>query len=88
MVEHLISDEEKGEKETRSTCKADLEEVNKSDDNFPIVLDKMKFNVFSYYMSTKKSKKYRQQFSDTSYGGVLIPLTHLYHMSGNIMYEE
>ena len=73
MVERLISDEEKGKKETRATCKAAMEEVNKSDENFPIVLDKMTS---------------RQYFSDTSYGGVRIYLTHMYRMSGNMMDGE
>ena len=40
MVERLISAEEKGKKETRATCKAAMEEVNKSNNNCPIVLDK------------------------------------------------
>ena len=31
MVEHLVAAKEKGDKEVRGTCKADLEEVNKSD---------------------------------------------------------
>ena len=39
-----------------ATCKAALEEVNKIDDNCPIVLEKMKSGVFSHYMSTKKVK--------------------------------
>ena len=59
-----------------------MEEVNKSNNNFPIVLEKMTFNVFSYYISTKKSKNSGGYLSDTSYGGVLISLTHLYRMSG------
>ena len=33
IVERLIASEEKGKKETRATCKYDLEEVNKSNDN-------------------------------------------------------
>ena len=33
MVDRLISAKEKGRKETRATCKAALEEVNKSDNN-------------------------------------------------------
>ena len=41
-----------------ATCKASLKEVSKSDDNCPIVLEKLTFNVFSCYMSTKKSKNY------------------------------
>ena len=58
MVERLIATEEKGKKEKRDTCKADLEDINRSDDNWPIVLENITFNIFSDYMSTKKSKKY------------------------------
>ena len=56
MVERLSAAEEKGKKETHATCKAALEGFNRSDDNFPIVLDKLAFIVFSCFMSTKKSK--------------------------------
>ena len=40
MVERLISAKEEDKKETHVTCKADLEEVNKSNNNFPIVIEK------------------------------------------------
>ena len=70
MVERLIASEEKGKKETGATCKAGLEEVNRSNDNFPIVLEKLTFKIFSHYMSTKKSKMSGECLSDTSYGGV------------------
>ena len=48
----------------------------------------MIFNIFSDYMSTKKSKKFRGYLSATSYGGFQSPLTHLYLMSGNKMNRE
>ena len=86
MVERLIAAEEKGKKETRANCKAALEEVNKSDENCPIVLEKMTLNVFSHYMSTKNSKKSGRYLSATSYGGVQSSLTHMYPMSGKTMY--
>ena len=53
----------------RGTCKSALEEVNKSDDNCPIGLNKITLNVFSHYMSTKKSKQYGGYLSTTRYGG-------------------
>ena len=40
----------------RAGCKAALEEVNKSDNNCPIVLEKMTLNIFSNYMATRKIK--------------------------------
>ena len=70
MVERLIDSKEKRKKETCDTCKAALEEINNSDDNCPIVLEKMTFRVFSRYMSTKESKTFRGCLSATSYGGV------------------
>ena len=59
MAERLIAADGKGKKEMCATCEADLEEVNRSDDNYPVVLEKLTFNIFSHYMSTKKSKKSR-----------------------------
>ena len=69
----------------RATCEDALEEVNRSDKNFPIVLDKLTFNVFSHYMSTKKSKKYGGYLSATSYCRVRSSLTNLYRVSGKTM---
>ena len=82
MVEHPVAADYKWKKYTRATCKAALEEVNKRDDNCPIVLDKMTSNVFSHYMSTKTSKNLGGYLSATSYGGVQSSLTILYHMRG------
>ena len=82
MLERLISDKDKGEKQMCATCKATLEEVNKSDNNCPIVLDKMTFNIFSHYMSTKKSKNSGEYLSNTSYGGFRSSLTNMFRMSG------
>ena len=67
----------------RATCKAAPEEVDRSNENCPIVLEKLTFNVFFHYMSTKKSRNYGGYLSATSYGGVRSSLTHLYRMSGN-----
>ena len=88
MVDRPIADKEKGKKETSATCKATLEKFNKSDDNYPIVLEKMTLNIFSHYLSTKKSKNSGGYLSATRYGGVRSSLTHLYRMSDNTMYGE
>ena len=85
MVERLIAAQDKGKKETRATCKAALEEVNRTDNNFPIFLEKLTFNVFSHYMSTKKGKKSEGYLSTTIYGVVRSSLPHLYFMSGKTM---
>ena len=85
MVERIIAAKEKGKKEMCATCKAALKEFNKIDDNCPIVLDRMEFNVFYYYISTKRSKKYGGYLSANIYGGVRSALTRLYRMSGKTM---
>ena len=72
----------------RATCKDALEEVNKSNKNCPIVLEKMTFNGFTHYMPTKKSKHSRGYLSNTRYGAVQIALTHLYLMSGKTVDGE
>ena len=54
MVEPLINDEDKGNKDMRATYKAALKSINKNDDNCSILLEKIIFNLFSHYMSIKK----------------------------------
>ena len=88
MVERLISAKDKGKKDKRATCRYDLEGINRSNNNCPIVLKNMTFNIFSDYMSTKKSQKFRGYLSATSYGGVQNHLTHLYLMIGKTMNRE
>ena len=85
MVERLIAAEGKGKKEMRATCKYALEEAKRSNENWSIVLEKITFNVFSHYMSTKKSKKSGGYVSATIYGGVQSYLIRQYHMSGKKM---
>ena len=81
MAECLIAAKEKGKKETRATFKSALEEFNISNNNYPIVLEKLTCNVFSRCMSTINSKESWGYLSATSYGGVQISLTHPYSMS-------
>ena len=50
MVEGLITVEAEGKKAMRATCKYVLKVINTNDDNFPILLAKMTFNLFSHYM--------------------------------------
>ena len=87
MVERLIAAEEKGKKEMNDTYKDALEELNRSSNNSPIVIQRMTFNVFPHYMSTKKSKNYGGYFNDTGYGGVLSSLSNLFYMSGKTIYR-
>ena len=57
ILECLIAEKQKGKKDKSATCKAALEDIDRSNDNSSIVIKKMTFNRFSDYMSTKKSKK-------------------------------
>ena len=54
MVEGLITVEAEGKKAMRATCKYVLKVINTNDDNFPILLAKMTFNLFYHYKSIKK----------------------------------
>ena len=91
MVEQPIATEEKCKKETCAACKSALEEVNKNNNNNNnclIVVDKITFNVFSHYMSTKKSKESGGYLSSIKYGGFRSSPTHLYRISGKTMDGE
>ena len=65
----------------RKICMDQLLKVNKHDDNCPIVLQKVTFNVFSNYLATKRNKK-GQMLSKSTYGTLRSALTHLYKMAG------
>ena len=82
MVERLITDKAEGKKAMHDTCKYALNAMNRKDDNCPILMAKMTFNIFSHYMSMKKSGNSGVYLSATSYRGIRSALTHLYHVSG------
>ena len=54
MVERLITAEAEGKESMRAASKDALNAINRNDDNCPILLKKMTFNLFSHYMSMKK----------------------------------
>ena len=54
MVERLITAKAEGKKAMRATCKDAINAMNRNDDNCPILLAKMTFNILSHYMSMKK----------------------------------
>ena len=80
MVERLITDKAQGKKAMCSTCKDALNTVNINDDNCPILLAKMTFNIFSHYMPIKNSKNSGVDLSDTSYGVICSALIHIYRV--------
>ena len=56
MVERIIAAEDKGNKEKCAACKADLEDINRSNDNCPIVLNNMTFKMFYIIFQLKRVK--------------------------------
>ena len=77
MIEPIIYTEAEGRKYMRATCKDALNAMYRKDDNCPILLDKMTFNIFSQYISMKKSKNSGVYLSATIYGGICGALTHM-----------
>ena len=69
----------------RTVCKKALDSINKVDNNCPILLNKLTFNLFSHYLTTCKSKK-GEYLSEA--GQIQSSLKHLYQMSGEKMEEE
>ena len=88
MVECLIATEYEGKKAMHATCKDAIKAINRNDNNCPILLEKMTFNLFYHYMSMKKSKNSAVYLSDTSYGVIRSALTYLYHVSGKDTDQE
>ena len=41
----------------RAVCKNALEGIRKGASNFPLILSKLTFNVFSHYLTTPKKQK-------------------------------
>ena len=60
---------------------------DKADQNCPILLNKLTFNIFSHYITTWKNKK-GYYLSKAGYGQIQRSLKHLYRMSGETMDEE
>ena len=70
MVERLITAEAEGKESMRAASKDALNAINRNDDNCPILLERMTFNILSHYMSINKSKNSGVYLSATSYGGI------------------
>ena len=87
IAERLMTAKTEGKKVMHATSKYALNAMNRNDDNCPILLVKMTFNIFSHYMSMKSSNNSGVYLSATSYGGIRIEITHMYRVSGNEMYQ-
>ena len=68
-----------------STCKDLLNAMNRNDDKCLILLAKTTFNIFSHYMSMKRSKNSGVYLYAPSYGGIRSALTHMCRVSGQEM---
>ena len=71
----------------RAACKEALMNINKVDDNCPIILKKLTFNLFSHYLTTRRNKK-GDYLSKAGYGQIRSAFRHLYRVSGEKMGEE
>ena len=54
MVERFITFKAEGGKVMRDICKDALKAINRNGDNWPILLEKMTFNLLSHYTTIKK----------------------------------
>ena len=82
--DHQTPRTQKSRPNARAVCKAALESINKVDKNCPIVLSKISFNLFSHYVTTRKTSK-GDYLSKAGYGLIRSALKHLYRMSGEKM---
>ena len=90
-VERMIRADERDQESSktkrtylRSECRALLLDVNKDDKNSPIILDKLTFNIFSHYLTTR-TKADGTTLSRSSYGGIRSALVYLHRMNGTEM---
>ena len=66
----------------RLVIKNALQNISKEDKtSCPIMLQKISFNLFSHYITTRKNKKGRY-LSKTGYGQIRSAFVHLFRMSG------
>ena len=88
MVEALHQAKQSSRSHMKKACKKALMDMDKTYDKCPIVLEKLTFNVFSHYVSTRRRSKNGKYLSTTSYGGVRSALTHIYRRSGREVGKE
>ena len=61
--------------------------MNKTDSNSPIILQKITFNLFLHYLTTRRNKG-GGFLSKSSYSGVRSAFVHMYRMCGETIPEE
>ena len=87
IEKEAIEANKKGRKNMRSIYKLALDEMNKTDINSPIILQKITFNLFSHYLKTRRNKG-RGFVSKASYSVVRSAFVNMYLMSGETIPKE
>ena len=77
----------KGCKNMREIFNLALDGMKKTDSNHPIILQKITFNLFLHYLTTRWNKG-DGFLSKASYSGVRIALVHMYSMSRDKIPED
>ena len=77
----MINANTKGRKNMRAICKLAIYGMNKIEINSPIVLQKITFNLFSHYLTTRQNKG-GGFISKASYSGVRSAFVNMYRMIG------
>ena len=84
MVKAHETDEEAStqqRKHLRAVCKEALANVNKIDNNCPIILEKITFNVFSHFLTTRRNR-HGNLLSKSAYGSIRSALMYLHKLAG------
>ena len=87
IQKEAIYENTKGRKNKRAKCKLALYGMKKTDSNYPIILQKITFNLFSYYLTTRQNKG-GWFLSKASYSGVRSEFVHMHRMSGETMTKQ
>ena len=82
----MIDSNTKGRKNMRAICKLAFDGMNKTDSNSPIISQKITFNLFSRYFTTRRNDG-GGFISKASYYGLRSGFVHMYRMRGETMHE-
>ena len=86
IKKYVIDANTKGRKNMRAICKLAIYGMNKIESNSPIVLQKITFNLFSHYLTTRRNMGGRF-LSKGSYSGVRRAFVNIYCISRETMPE-
>ena len=83
----MIDENTKLRKNMRAICKLAPDGMNKTGSNSPIILQKINFNIFSHYLTTRRNEG-GGFILKASYPRVRSALVHMYCMSGEKIPKE